>query len=218
VRVGFVGAGMIGQALATRFGALGHEAMLSNSRGPETLERVVASIPGEVQAGTVAEAARFGELGVVAIPLRAIAELPADAFAGKTVVDANNYYPDRDGRIPELDRGELTSSGLLASVLPDASVVKAFNTIFFRRLLEDGRPDLPAAERLAIPVAADDADAKRQVLDLIEQIGFAGVDAGSLAESGAFEPGTPVYAAFAEARHRRTLLTPARLRELLGSS
>ena len=189
MRIGIIGAGNIGHALAVRFAAAGHQVMLSNSRGPDTLTGVVASVQGDVRAGTVAEAARFGEVVAVAIPLRAIGDLPPEPFAGKVVVDANNYFPQRDGDIPELDADQTTSSELLASLLPGAIVVKAFNTVFFRRLLDDSHPELPPADRLAIPVAGDDADAKRTVIELIDQIGFTAVDAGTLAESRRLQPG-----------------------------
>lgn len=189
MRIGIIGSGHIGHALAVRFAAAGHRVMVSNSRGPDTLTDLVASIPGEVLAGTVPEAAGFGEVVAVAIPLRAIGDLPPEPFAGKLVVDANNYFPQRDGHIPELDADQTTSSELLASRLPGARVVKAFNTVYFRRLLDDSHPELPAAERLAIPIAGDDPDAKRTVIDLIDQIGFTGVDAGTLPESRRLQPG-----------------------------
>jgi 8-hydroxy-5-deazaflavin:NADPH oxidoreductase len=174
IRIGIVGAGSMGRALAVRFAAAGHMVMLSNSRGPDTLVEVIGSIQGNVRAGTVAEAARFGEIVAVAIPVPAIRTLPTEPFAAKIVVDANNYYPEADGHVPALDADETTSSQLLASLLPGATVVKAFNTIYFRRLLEESRPDLPTEERLAIPIAGDDPNAKQTVLELIEQIGFTG--------------------------------------------
>jgi predicted dinucleotide-binding enzyme len=131
---------------------------------PRHLADLVASIQGDVRAGTVAEAARFGEIVAVTIPLRAIRDLPPEPFAGKLVVDANNYYPQRDGPIPELDAEQTTSSELLASLLPGATVVKAFNKVYFQRLLDDSHPERPAGERLAVPVAGDDEDAKRTVI------------------------------------------------------
>ena len=189
MRIGIIGAGNIGHALAVRFAAAGHQVMISNSRGPDTLTAVVASIQGDVRAGTVPEAARFGEVVAVAIPLRAIRDLPPDPFAGKLVVDANNYFPQRDGHIPELDADQTTSSELLASLLPGATVVKAFNTVFFQRLLDDSHPGLPTEDRLEIPVAGDDAKVKWTVIDLIDQIGFNGVDVGTLAEGRRLQPG-----------------------------
>jgi 8-hydroxy-5-deazaflavin:NADPH oxidoreductase len=218
MRLGIVGAGNIGRALAARFAAAGHEVMLSNSRGPETLARSAAAIDGNVRAGTVAEAARFGDVVAVATPPRAVLDLPPEHFAGKIVVDANNYFPEVYGPFPELATGEITTSELLASLLPGATVVKAFNVIYFARLHEESRPDLSADERLAIPIAGDDSDAKDAVLALIDEIGFAGVDAGTLAESGRQQPGSPVLAAYAESRRQGTTLTAPRLRELLAES
>jgi predicted dinucleotide-binding enzyme len=218
IRIGIVGAGSMGRALAVRFAAAGHMVMLSNSRGPDTLVEVIGSIQGNVRAGTVAEAARFGEVVAVAIPVPAIRTLPTEPFAAKIVVDANNYYPEADGHVPALDADETTSSQLLASLLPGATVVKAFNTIYFRRLLEESRPDLPTEERLAIPIAGDDPNAKQTVLELIEQIGFTGVDAGTLAQSRRQQPGSPLYLAFADSRRRQTTLTGSRLHELLAES
>jgi 8-hydroxy-5-deazaflavin:NADPH oxidoreductase len=218
MRIGIVGAGNVGRALAARFAAAGHEVMLSNSRGPDTLAGMAAAIDGNVRAGTVAEAARFGDVVAVAIPPRAILDLPPEPFAGKIVVDANNYFPEVHGRFPELAADEITTSEFLASLLPGASVVKAFNAIYFARLPEESRPDLPADERLAIPVAGDDSDAKQTVLDLIDQIGFTGVDAGTLAESRRQQPGSPLLAAYVDSRRQGTALTAPRLRELLAES
>ena len=171
-----------------------------------------------MRAGTVAEAARFGRVVAVAIPVQAVRTLPPEPFAGKLVIDANNYYPEPDRQVPALDADETTSSELLAARLPGATVVKAFNTIYFRRLLEDSRPDLPAKQRLAIPIAGDDPNAKRMVIELIERIGFTGVDAGTLAETRRQQPGSPLYLAYAESRRRQTMLTPARLNEFLAES
>src|SRR5207248_3904910 len=123
------------------------------------------------RAATVEDAARFGELVLVAIPLGAIGELPPEPIAGKIVVDANNYYPSRDGQIPELDNDETTSSELLARQLPDATVIKAFNTMYAGKIADDGRPDAPLEERLVLFVAGDDEAAKRRVMELIEEIG-----------------------------------------------
>jgi 8-hydroxy-5-deazaflavin:NADPH oxidoreductase len=216
IRIGIIGAGNIGHALAVRFAAAGHEVMLSNSRGPRTLAELVGSIDGNVSAGSVAEAARFGEVVAVAIPPDAIHALPPAPFAGKIVVDANNYIPAVHGHIAELAADDITTSELLASLLPDATVVKAFNAIYFRRLLEESRLDLPADERLAMPVAGDDVTAKQTVLDLIDEIGFTGVDAGPLAESRRQQPGSPVLVAYAESREQGTTVTAPRLRALLA--
>jgi 8-hydroxy-5-deazaflavin:NADPH oxidoreductase len=194
MRIGIIGSGRIGSTAARLFAAAGHDVTIANSRGPESLGELVDEIGPNAQAATVADAARDAEIVLVAVPLRAYSELPAEAFAGKVVIDANNYYPERDGQIAELDSGETTSSELLARHLQGARVVKAFNTMNFRPLGSDGRPGAPRAERLAIYVAGDDNRAKEVVAGLIEEIGFAPVDTGSLHEGGARQqPGTPIY-------------------------
>lgn len=216
MKIGIVGAGSIGRALAVRFGAAGHEVMLSNSRGPETLAGLVASLGSSVRAGTVTRAARFGDVVAIAIPPRALRDLPPGPFAGKIVIDVNNYYPELDGPVPELDGGRVSSSEALASLLPGARIVKAFNTLYYERLLRDNRPDLPAEQRIAIPVAADDADAGRAVANLVDQLGFTPVDAGGLADSRRQQPGTSLYEAYRQARIARATLTASQLRELLA--
>lgn len=192
MKVGIIGAGMIGQATAARLIAAGHEVMISNSRGPETLAELEQSLGQSAHAGTTVEAARYGDVVLVAIPLKAIGSLPADALAGRIVIDANNYYPGRDGHVAELDAGELGSSELLARQLPGARVVKAFNTIYFERIAHEGRPP-GSRERLAVPMAGDDPEAKQVVAGLIDDMGFDPVDAGSLADGRRQQPGTPVY-------------------------
>jgi 8-hydroxy-5-deazaflavin:NADPH oxidoreductase len=218
MKIGVIGAGNMGRALAVRFATANHEVMLSNSRGPATLVGVVASIRGDVRPGTLAEAAGFGAIVALAIPFGAVQDLPPEPFTGKLVVDASNSYHQPPGRFPDLDTDQTTSSEQLASLLPAATVVKAFNTIFFQRLLDDSRPGLPAEERLAIPVCGDDPSAKRTVIALIDQIGFAGVDAGPLANGRHQQPGTVVYSAFAQARAAGATLTASQTRKLLDTS
>jgi predicted dinucleotide-binding enzyme len=193
VRIGIIGAGRIGGALAKRFVGAGHEVAVSNSRGPETLASLVEGLGERGRAATVADAARFGDVVVVAIPMGRYRELRSDAVAGKVVIDANNYYPGRDGHLEELDSDRTTSSELLQAHLPGARVVKAFNAIQWMRLRDDGRP-AGDPERLGIPVSGDDAEAKRTVTELIDQIGFDPVDAGTLAEGGRkHQTGGPAY-------------------------
>jgi len=176
--------------------------MVSNSRGPESL-REFESIGAT--AGTVDEAARFGEVVILAVPWRSPEALPpADAVAGKIVVDAMNPYGD-NGTI--LDLGDSSSSEETAKRLPDARIVKAFNTIWFKHLSENGRPDVPVDERHAIFVASDDAEGKRVVMRLIEDIGFGPVDTGSLRDGKKQEPNTNLYnqvISAAEGRKRAT--------------
>lgn len=164
--------------------------MVSNSRGPETLFSLTGSTG--CQAGTAAEAAAFGDLVVVAIPLKAYQSIPDAELVGKIVLDANNYYPDRDGHITELDRGRLTSSELLARHLPRSRIVKAFNAIAAADIEKDSRP-AGSWDRRALPIAGDDGTAKRIVGELFEDLGFDIVDAGPLKEGYCFQPDTPSY-------------------------
>ncbi len=184
MRVGIIGSGRIGATVARLAVEAGHEVAIANSRGPESLAGLVAELGERARAASVEEAATFGEVVLVAIPLHAYGGLPPAAFAGKVVIDANNYYAGRDGIIAELDDDTATSSELLVAHLPGAQVVKAFNTIHFETLATEGKPGAPREQRLAIVVAGDQADAKRRVSELIEQMGFAAVDTGSLAEGG----------------------------------
>ena len=195
MKIGIVGAGNIGGTLATLFTRAGHEVALANSRGPETLAGLIAELGPNAHAATAADAASFGEVVVIAVPLKAYTALPVEPFAGRIVVDADNYYPQRDGQIAELDAKTATSTELLARRLDGARVLKAFNTIYSEHLRDRGDTGAPAADRFAIPVAGDDAAAKATLTDLIDQIGFSAVDTGTLAESWRQEPGTPVYGA-----------------------
>lgn len=195
MRIGIIGAGNIGSTLAKHFVRAGHEVAISNSRGPETLVDVVAGLGGEAQALTAENAAEFGEVVVVSVPFGRYRELPTDGVAGKVVIDTNNYYPGRDGHFDDLDGDRITSSELLQAHLSDARVVKAFNAINWERLRDLGRVSGDPG-RTGIPISGDDEGAKRIVADLIDQIGFDAVDAGTLAEGGRrHQPGSPVYGA-----------------------
>ncbi|WP_188188398.1 NADPH-dependent F420 reductase [Nonomuraea sp. SYSU D8015] len=190
--LGLIGSGMIGSTLARLAVAAGLDVVVSNSRGPETLTELVAELGDHARAATSEEAARDGDLVVATVPLKAYAELPAAALAGKTVIDTMNYYPDRDGRLAELDAGELTSSELVQRHLSDSVVVKAFNNIDFRRLFTSARPS-GAADRSALPIAGNAPTAKAEVARLLDTLGYDAVDLGALADSWRSEPGTPVY-------------------------
>jgi predicted dinucleotide-binding enzyme len=190
--VGFIGSGMIGGTVAGLAVAAGHHVVLSNSRGPETLQELVSELGPLASAGTTAEAAAAGDIVVVSTPLKAYPSLPAAALAGKTVADTGNYYPERDGQLPELDSGELTSAELLQRQLPGAAVVKVFNNIFYKHLRSLARP-AGAADRSFLPIAGDDPAARAAVTAFLDSIGYGTVDAGPLAEGRRFEPGTPAY-------------------------
>lgn len=192
MHIGIIGAGHIGGTLTRRLRQLGHEVSVANSRGPETLAGLARETGAK--AVTVPEAARAGEVVIVTIPMRSIPELPPDLFDGVpddvVVVDTGNYYPQRDGRIDPIERG-VAESRWVADRL-GRPVVKAFNNIQARRLLEGGKP-AGAPGRIALPVAGDDVRAKAVVIRLIEELGFDGVDAGSLDHSWRQQPNTPVY-------------------------
>ena len=190
MKIGIIGAGYVGRSLASAAVAHGHEAMISNSRGPQTLFSDAAVLGCKI--GTIENAAAFGDLVVVAIPLKHYKAVPAGPLAGKVVIDTCNYYPDRDGRIPELDNKQTTSSQLVAAHLPKSKVVKAFNAIMMPHFDRDGQPP-GSPDRRALPLAADDEGAKETVARLYDQFGFDPADVGSLSESWRFETNTPVY-------------------------
>ncbi|UUU32455.1 NAD(P)-binding domain-containing protein [Streptomyces sp. CA-210063] len=190
--LGLIGSGMIGGAVARLAVAAGLDVVLSNSRGPETLADLVGELGERARAATPAEAARAGDLVVATIPLHAYARLSAADLAGRTVIDTMNYYPERDGRLAELDGAEVTSSALVQRHLADSYVVKAFNNIDFRRLFTSARP-AGAADRSALPIAGDHATAKAEVTRLLDALGYDAVDIGPLSDSWRSEPGTPVY-------------------------
>ena len=206
MKLGIIGAGNIGATLAGLFAKAGHEVALSNSRGPETLQDLVSDLnknaEGEVQAVTAEDAAAFGDIVIEAIPFGHYQDLPKEELAGKTLVSASNYYPGRDG---EIDFGGHTQTGLVASYLSDTTVVKAFNTIYWEHLRDQGDTSKPTNERRVIFLAGDNEAAKREVAGLIEEIGFGPLDTGSLSESGVQEPGADIYnrdMTVAEARER----------------
>lgn len=208
MKIGIIGSGNIGATAATLFARAGHEVALSNSRGGEGLETLVAELGDRARATGIEEAARFGEVVLVAVPFGRYETLPAEAFAGKVVIDANNYYPQRDGQFAQLDGGETTSSELVASHLKGARLVKGFNTIWFEHLKQQGDTSLPLEERRAIFIAGDDAEAKRTVARLVEEIGFAAVDTGALGEGGRRQQvGTPVYNKELNAREAARVLS-----------
>jgi predicted dinucleotide-binding enzyme len=208
MKVGIIGAGMIGGTLARRLAELGHDVALANSRGPETLRELAAEIG--VKAVTTAEAARSGEVVIVTIPQRAVMDLPNDLFAGVpsdvVLIDTGNYYPLRDGRIAAIEDGQLESAWVAERL--GRAVIKAFNNIGFKSLLENGRPK-GADGRIALPVSGDPPAARAKVMQLVEDLGFDAVDAGTLEESWRQQPGTPAYAQDFQAPRLRAALAAA---------
>jgi 8-hydroxy-5-deazaflavin:NADPH oxidoreductase len=209
MKIGIIGAGQIGGTLTRRLSALGHEVFVGNSRGPHTLAELARESGAKAVSAT--EAARAGDVVIVTIPEGKIRDLPKDLFAGVgddvVVIDTGNYYPQqRDGRIDEIEAG-MTESRWVARQL-GRPVVKAFNNIYARHLMELGRP-AGSPGRIALPVAGDDARAKEIVLRLVDELGFDGVDAGGLDESWRQQPGTPVYATDFDAEGVRRALAEA---------
>jgi predicted dinucleotide-binding enzyme len=191
--IGFIGSGHIGSTLARLAIDAGYDVVLSNSRGPDTLADLVGRLGPKARAATAAEAAAAADIAVVTIPLKAYEAVPVEPLAGKTVIDTNNYYPERDGRFPELDAETTTSSELLQRHLPTSHVVKAFNNIYFEELATQGEP-AGTPRRRALAIAGDDADAKKTVAGLIEEFGFDVVDVGPLAEGWRYQRDTAAYA------------------------
>ena len=189
MRIGIIGSGSIGGTAAQLFEDAGHEVLV-----------------GSRSNGRVEEACGFGEMVLVATPFAAYTTLPADALDGKIVIDANNYYPGRDGSFPDLDADRTTSSELLSEHLSGARVVKAFNTLQADSLGSEGLPP-GDPQRLVLFVAGDDENAKRHVADLIDEIGFEPVDTGSLADGGRRQqPGSDIYGAEMTAPDAREVL------------
>ena len=193
MRIGIIGAGNMGATLAAQLTRLGHQVVIANSRGPQTL----ASVAAHTGAAPVpiTQITSKADVVIVAIPEKSITDLPAGLLsavpADTVVIDAGNYVPKLgDGHIDAIDAG-LPESQWVESQLR-RPVVKAFNTIRPASLASLGKP-AGAAGRTVIPVAGDDSAAKAVVLELADQLGFDGLDAGSLAESWRQQPGTPVY-------------------------
>jgi 8-hydroxy-5-deazaflavin:NADPH oxidoreductase len=206
--LGLIGAGHIGSTLAKLAIDAGHDVVVSNSRGPETLAGLVAALGPKARAGTAREAAEAGDIVVVTIPMKNYQSVPVEPLEGKIVIDTNNYYPQRDGRIPRLDSEETTTSELLQEHLPKSKVVKAFNHIWFEHLKTQGQP-AGTKNRRALAIAGNDAGAKKAVAELINAFGFDVVDAGPLSEGWRFQRDLPAY---------NVHLTADQMREALGKA
>jgi len=207
--LGTIGAGNIGSHVARAVLALGDDVVISNSRGPDTLADLVAELGGHSCAATAADAAAAADLALVAIPTKNIGDVPVEPLAGKVVMDTNNYYPQRDGQIAELDDESTTVSEMLQAHLPDSLVVKVFNNIQAAEITADGTPP-GTPNRRALPIAGDDADAKATVAALVDAIGFDVVDAGPLAEGWRFQRDTAAYGARQNADELRASLAAAK--------
>jgi predicted dinucleotide-binding enzyme len=204
--IGIIGSGNIGGTLARHLSALGHQVLIANSRGPASLAALAAETGAT--AATVEQAARAQDLVIIAVPETAVPQLPRDILAASpaVVVDTGNYYPSRDGRIAEIDDG-LTDSEWVARVL-GVPVVKAFNNIVAPSLATRGLP-AGASGRICLSIAGDQPHVKERVLGLIDEVGFDGIDAGTLAESWRQQPGTPAYCRDLEANGLQAALAQA---------
>ena len=205
--IGIIGSGQIGGTLTRRLTALGHNVSIANSRGPASLAELSAETGA--RAVTVEEAARARDIVIVAIPQAAVPQLPPDLFSGTSavVVDTGNYYPSRDGKIEELEEGGMTESEWVSKHL-GRPVVKAFNHIGARSLGTVGQP-AGTPGRISLSIAGDDARDKEVVLKLIDELGFDGLDAGTLADSWRQQPGTPAYLHDLDSTARKAALAQA---------
>lgn len=192
--LGLIGSGNIGSTVARLAVDAGHNVVLSNSRGPETLAGLVADLGPHARAATATEAAEAGDLVLVTIPLKAYRQVPVEPLAGKVVLDTINYYPQRDGQVAALDEKRTTTSQLLQDHLQGAHVVKAFNNIYFGHLGSLQRP-AGAPDRTTLLIAGDDETAKKTAADFIDSLGYDVLDTGSLADSWRFERDMAAYAA-----------------------
>ena len=190
--IGIIGAGRIGSQIARLAVANDYNVVISNSRGPETLSALVAELGPKARAATAVEAAKAGDIVVVSVPLKNYRKVPVEPLGGKIVIDTDNYYPERDGHIPELDNESTTTSELLQAHLPTSKVVKAFNHIYAADLTTHGQP-AGAKNRRALVIAGDDKNAKARVTHLLDQFGFDTVDAGPLREGWRIQRDTPGY-------------------------
>ena len=208
-RIGIIGAGSMGGTLARHLAKLGHHVSIANSRGPESLIALAAEIG--VTPVSVADAAKAGEIVILAIPTKAVTDLPQGLFANVpssvVVIDIGNYHPElRDGHIEAIDRGMPDSQWVAQQI--GHPVIKAFNNIFAKSLLEKGVPR-GTEGRIALSVFGDSPDAKSAVLGLIDDIGFEPVDGGVLDDSWRQQPGTPAYCHDLEAVALRRALAEA---------
>lgn len=192
--IGFIGSGKIGGTLARLAVDAGHSVVLSNSRDPQSLHDLVAELGPRARATTPGQTAADSDIIVVAIPIGAYLQVPAEPLRGKIIIDTLNYDPARQGRVPEIEASDTPPPELLQTHLAQSHVVKAFSTVFFKHLATLGRPE-GAPDRSCLPIAGNDSAAKRKVSALIDSLGYDTYDVGSLAKSRRFAPGTPAQLA-----------------------
>ncbi len=190
--IGIIGAGEVGSQIARAAIANGYRVVIANSRGPETLARLVAELGPDARAATAADAAEAGDFVVVAVPLKLANDMPVEQLAGKIVLDTNNYMPWRDGRYAEVDVGEKTEHELRQEQLPTSKVAKAFTHIQAPRLFLSARPS-GTPGRHALSVSSDHPEAVELVTRLYDQFGFDTANNSPLSESWRSGPGQPAW-------------------------
>jgi len=225
--IGIIGSGNIGTAVARLATAAGVNVVIANSRGPESLAELVEELGPHAKAATIEDAADSGAAVLLSIPVSAYKDLPDGLLNGKTVLDTGNYYPSRDGRIPELDSGQYTQLQLAQKLLPGAILVKAFSNILAHHIPHLARAS-GAPDRTALPIASDSPDALGVAADLIDRLGFDTLDAGPTSQTWRFEPEsagyTQIYLAVPTVSPEEFMTTPgapvskATLREVLASA
>lgn len=193
MRIGIIGAGMIGSTMAKLWARAGHDVRVA-SRHPDALADLVKEIGGRASAGTPAEAAKFGEVVMITVPLKAVPQLARDVgplLSGKIVIDTGNVYEKRDADAARQASGHAGGSAAWAAAMfPDVRWVKAFNTVYFRVLETEAHRQ---GDRVGIPLASDDQGAMDVVAGLVRDAGFDPVIVGPLARGREFEPGTRPY-------------------------
>ena len=190
--IGILGSGHVGGNLARAAIAHGYDVVLSNSQGPESLAGLVADLGPKARAATPAEAAAAADFAVIAIPITTIGQVPVEPLAGKVVIATINYFPQRDGHIPEIDNGTTTVPGVLQAHLPASRVVRAFSMLDAADMSGDGHPK-GDPKRRALALAGDDEAAKQLVTRLYHEFGFDALDLGGLGESWRVDPGQPAF-------------------------
>ncbi|MFF4731653.1 NADPH-dependent F420 reductase [Streptomyces mirabilis] len=211
--IGIIGAGEVGSQIARAALVNGYEVVIANSRGPETLENLIAELGPSARAARAADAAEAGDFAVVAVPLKVVNDLPVEELAGKIVLDTNNYMAWRDGHFDIIDSGEKTVHELRQGHLPTSKVVQAFTHIQAPRITTAGRPP-GAPDRLALPASSDYPEAVELVTRLYDQFGFDTVDNSPLSESWRSAPGQPAWTELAHQTRDELMVNLMRARRI----
>ncbi len=218
MRIGIVGAGMIGSTLAKLWVDAGHDVRIA-SRHPEELTPVVERLGASASAGSALDAATFGEAVLLTVPLKAVPDLARDlapSLAGRVVLDTGNAYERRDGDAArQASAHRHGSAGWSAAMFPGSRWVKAFNTVYFKTLASEAHRK---GERVGIPLASDDPDALEIAAGLVRDAGFDPVIVGALSRGKEFEPDTPPYNTGMSGRQLRTLFGQTTERDGSASS